>query len=93
LTVSSLAGELPRWVRGGSLHAGDEPWVDENRVYFGFWSHSPERGEYPIIRFVDWHGYRYYQYRHYTDRFGQNNDYLDAARQLDLWVRTGPKPD
>lgn len=96
--IKQVDGQLAGWRTSqmgatGFGHAGDEPWVDENRVHFGFWSHSPDRGEYPIIRFVDWHGNRYYQYRHYTDRFGQNTDYLDAAQQLDSWIRTGPKPD
>ncbi len=38
-------------------------------------------------------GFRYYQYRHYTERFGQNTEYLEAALKLDEWIRTGPKPD
>jgi hypothetical protein len=51
------------------------------------------RDEYPVIRWVDWRCNRYYQYRHYTERFGQNAEFLDAAVKLDEWIRTGPKPD
>lgn len=73
-------------------HAGDESYVDGQRVYYAFWAEVPYRapGAAPIMRFVDWHGNRYYQYRHYTERFGQNTDWADAARKLDEWIRTGP---
>jgi hypothetical protein len=78
----------------GLGHAGDEHYVDEQRVYYAFWAEAPYRAPdaAPIMRFVDWHGNRYYQYRHYTGRFGQNTDWADAARKLDEWIRTGPKP-
>jgi len=46
-----------------------------------------------IVRFTDRNGNLYYSYLGYTRRFGQNTEWTDAARQLDLWVRTGPKPD
>jgi hypothetical protein len=45
------------------------------------------------MRWVDWHGNRYYQYRHYTERFGQDTEWLEAAQKIDQWIRTGPKPD
>jgi hypothetical protein len=45
------------------------------------------------MRIVDWHGSLYYQYRHYTQRFGQNTDFGEAALAIDQWIRTGPKPD
>jgi len=45
------------------------------------------------MRFVDWHGNLYYQYRHYTQRFSQNTDWHEAAQAIDQWIRTGPKPD
>jgi hypothetical protein len=79
----------------GFGHHGDEPCLDEQRVYYGFWAEVPERAprSSPIMRWVDWHGNRYYQYKHYTKLFSQNTDWLDAAKELDLWIRTGPKPD
>jgi hypothetical protein len=79
----------------GFGHAGDEPYVDEQRIYYSFWAEVPERepAAAPIMRFVDWHGNRYYQYRHYTERFEQNTDWLEAAQKIDEWIRTGPKPD
>jgi hypothetical protein len=46
-----------------------------------------------IVRFTDRNGNLYYSYRGYTRRFGQNTDFIDAANQLDQWIRTGPKPD
>ena len=78
----------------GFGHGGDEPYVDEHRVYYAFWAGVPERapGAAPIMRFTDWHGNRYYQYLHYTERFGQDTDWADAARKLDEWIRTGPNP-
>jgi hypothetical protein len=45
------------------------------------------------MRFVDWQGNLYYQYRHYTRRFGQNTDWDKAAQAIDKWIRTGPKPN
>ena len=45
------------------------------------------------MRFVGWRGNLYYQYRHYTQRFGQNTEWGDAAQAIDQWIRTGPKPD
>jgi hypothetical protein len=71
----------------------DEPHVDEQRAYFGFWSHTPGEDEKPIVRWVDWHGNRYYQYRNYSERLGQDTDFLEAAQKIDQWIRTGPKPD
>jgi hypothetical protein len=78
----------------GFGHGGDEPVVDERFVHYGFWAEAPETRPWPapIIRWVDWHGSRYYQYRNYTERFGQNTDFLEAAMKIDEWIRTGPKP-
>jgi hypothetical protein len=76
-------------------HAGDEPSIDEQRIYYSFWAAVPPtaiRAD-PIMRFVDWHGNLYYQYRRYTQRFPQNTDWLTAAQKIDEWIRTGPKPD
>jgi hypothetical protein len=46
-----------------------------------------------IVRFTDRSGNFYYSYRGYTRRFGQNTEWMDAVRQLDLWIQTGPKAD
>jgi len=76
-------------------HSGDEPYIDEQRIYYPFWAEFPA-GVFqpaPIMRFVDWHGTLYYQYRHYTQRFGQSTRWEQAAQVLDEWIRTGPKPD
>jgi hypothetical protein len=45
------------------------------------------------MRFVDWHGNLYYQYKRYTQRFSQNTNFGQAAQKIDEWNRTGPKPD
>ena len=46
-----------------------------------------------IIRFTDRNGNLYYSYRGYMRRFRQNTEFIDAAMQLDQWIRTGPQPD
>ena len=77
-------------------HAGDDdPYIDEQRIYYAFWAAVPVTAPNatPIMRFVDWHGNLYYQHRHYTQRFPQNSDWSEAARVIDQWIRTGPKPD
>jgi hypothetical protein len=63
-------------------HSGDEPYIDEQRIYYGFWAEVPPKAlrADPIMRFVDWHGNLYFQYRHYTQRFGQNTDWGEAAQ-------------
>jgi hypothetical protein len=76
-------------------HSGDDPYIDAERVYYSFWAEFPATviNPRPIMKFVDWHGNLYYQYRNYTQRFGQNTDFSEAAQVIDLWIRTGPKPD
>jgi hypothetical protein len=76
-------------------HAGDDPYIDAERIYYPFWAEVPAQGHTaaPIMRFVDWHGNLYYQYRHYTKRSGQNTTWEQGAQALDEWIRTGPKPD
>ena len=108
VTVSTPHAYPIKWVEGslayqtnsglGILpfgHAGDAPYIDEQRIYYGFWAAVPQTAPKatPIIRFVDWHGNRYYQYRHYTKRFPQNTAWEKAAQVLDEWIRTGPRPD
>jgi hypothetical protein len=75
-------------------HAGDEPYIDEQRIYYAFWAAVPVTASnaVPMMRFVDWHGNLYYQYKHYSQRFPQNTDWIEAAQVLDEWIRTGPKP-
>ena len=46
-----------------------------------------------IVRFADRNGNLYYSFRGCTRRFPQNSEFIDAAAQLDGWIRTGPKPD
>jgi hypothetical protein len=92
-----------RWVltRSGNLSivgfgfGADKPTVDENRTAYSFRANIPstDPDAEPIIRFVDWHDNQYYQYRHYTERFGQNTDFTQAAIKIDEWIRTGPKAD
>lgn len=108
VTLSSPHAYPIKWVDGSLVvqansglsivsfgHSGDEPYIDEQRIYYTFWAAVPVTASRaaPIMRFVDWHGNLYYQYRHYTQRFGQNTDWGEAARVIDEWIRTGPKPD
>jgi hypothetical protein len=78
-------------------HAGDDPYIDAERIYYPFWAYFPDPRQAfqaaPIMRFVDWHGNLYYQYRHYTKRFSQSTDFGEAAQVIDEWIRTGPKAD
>jgi hypothetical protein len=76
-------------------HSGDAAYIDDQRIYYLFWAEVSAQvfQAAPIMRFVDWHGNLYYQYRHYTQRFSQNTDWSQAAQALDEWIRTGPKPD
>jgi hypothetical protein len=76
-------------------HGGDEPYIDEQRIYYAFWAEVPigVHNAAPLMKFVDRHGNLYYQYQHYTQRFSQNTSFEQAAQALDDWIRTGPKPD
>lgn len=73
----------------------DNPTVDEDRTYYSFRARIPATAHdaEPIVRFVDWHGNQYYQYRHYTERFSQDTDFQQAAIKIDEWTRTGPDAD
>jgi predicted nucleotide-binding protein len=74
--------------------SGDPPRVDDRHRRYTFRAsvspqiHNPE----PVIRFVDLHGHRYYQFRHHTQRFPQNTDWPHAVSAIDQWLRTGPSP-
>jgi hypothetical protein len=76
-------------------HGGDDPYIETQRIYYPFWAEVPVTAATatPIMRFVDWHGNLFYQYRHYTQRFSQSTDWHDAAQAIDQWIRTGPKPN
>ncbi len=54
---------------------------------------TPDENESAIARFVDWHGNRYYQWHHYTGRFGQDADWLDAAKKIDEWLVRRPESE
>ncbi len=71
------------------------PTVEDDRTTYSFRARIPvtDPDAVPIIRFVDWRGNLYFQYKHYTERFPQNTDFHDAAVKIDKWIRTGPNPD
>ena len=62
-------------------HGGDDPYIDAQRIYYPFWAAVPVTAPraMPIVRFVDWHGNLYHQFRYYTQRFSQNTDWHEAA--------------
>jgi hypothetical protein len=108
VTLSTPHAYPVKWVEGSLVnqtnsglgilpfgHSGDEPYVDAERIYYPFWAAIPVMAPRatPIMRFVDWHGNLYYQYRHYTKRFSQNTRWEQAAQAIDEWIRTGPKAD
>lgn len=92
-----------RWVLTNNGNLGvvpfgfgiDTPTLDDNRTSYSFRARIPATAPdaEPVIKFVDWHGNLSYQYRHYTERFPPNTDFIDAAIKIDEWIRTGPKPD
>jgi hypothetical protein len=71
--------------------ARDKLYIGKQRIDYSFWVEAPRRapGASPIMRWIDGHGNRYYQYRHYTQRFPQNTTLLEAAQKIDQWIRTG----
>ncbi len=89
------------WQTNGGLgttspgFAGDPPRADGQRRRYTFRAsvnpqiHNPA----PVIRFVDLHGNRYYQYRDHTQRFPPNTDWIQAATAIDQWLRTGASRD
>jgi hypothetical protein len=76
-------------------HGGDPAKTENGQTVYRIWAAVPEQAfqAAPIVRFTDRHGNLYYAYRQQTQRFPQNTDFIAAARQIDLWIRTGPKPD
>jgi hypothetical protein len=107
VTLSTPRAYPIKWVDGRTIahtnsntsiipfgHSGDDPWDDEQRIFYRFWAEFPTTGKAdPIMKFVDWHDNLYYQYRGYTQRFSQNTDWDKAWRAIDEWIRTGPKPE
>jgi hypothetical protein len=78
----------PGWTFAG-------PAMENGRVRYTCYARVPPQTDDPsaIVRFTDRNGNRYYSYRGYTRRFGQNTEFVGAATELDEWIRTGPKPD
>lgn len=71
----------------------DEAYADGQHFYFCFRSPAPAGLEKPIVRWVDWHGNLYYQYRDYTEQFSRDTDWSKAAEKFYELIGTGPKPD
>ena len=98
--IKQVEAQIAWHTNGGfgmtGLGYGDDcPSARNGRIYYTCRaSISPQiRNPEPIIRFVDQHGNRYYQFRLHTQRFPGNTDWTDAIRAIDLWLRTGPNPD
>lgn len=89
------------WQTNGGLamtstgFGGDPPRADgQHRCYTFRASVNPQiRNPEPVIRFVDLHGNRYYQFRDHTQRFPANTDWTQAVTAIDQWLRTGPSLD
>lgn len=98
--VKQVEGQIVWQANGGLGMTGfgfssDPPQVDDHhrRITFRA-SVSPQiRNPEPVIRFVNLHGHRYYQFRHHTQRFPQNADWIQATTVIDEWLRAGPSPD
>lgn len=72
-------------------YGGDPPRTDGQRRYYTFRaSVNPQIRPEAVIRFVDIHGTRYYQFRDHTQRFPADTDWPQAVTAIDEWLRTGP---
>ena len=96
--IKLVEGQIA-WQTNGGLgmtgfgFTGDPPRPDDRHRRYTFRATvSPQiQNPEPVIRFVDLHGNRYYQFRDHTQRFPQNTDWIEAANAIDQWLRTGPK--
>jgi hypothetical protein len=62
--------------------------IGEERTSYTF-TESVTGNRYPLMRFVDWNGNLYYQYRHYTMRFEPETEWLGALQVIEKWSRDG----
>jgi len=70
---------------------GDPPIADAQRRYYIFRALVDTRIDAePVIRFVDLHGNRYYQFRDHTQRFPASADWPEAVTEIAKWLGTGP---
>jgi hypothetical protein len=85
---SGLGMLPPGWTFGS-------PVTENGQMRYTCYAHVPDQTHdaTPIVRFTAGNGALYYSYRGYTRRFGQNTEFINAAMQLDMWIRTGPEPD
>jgi hypothetical protein len=77
-------------------HSGSPPYLDNGstvREYPAQVNLEQPVQFAPIISFVDRHGNLYFQYKGHTERFPQITQFIDAARIIQNWLDTGPKPD
>jgi len=63
--------------------------VKDGRTFYAFNAHV-EPPDKPIVRFVDWRGNLYYQYRGYTHRADPADDWDRALTWFGEFLRKGP---
>jgi len=73
----------------------EPPAIQDGQVRRRCWAHVSAQlhDAAPLVRFTDRNGNLYYSYLGHTRRFPQNTSWEKAAADLDVWIRTGPKPD
>ena len=69
--------------------------IENGRIVIRMWAAISDRlfQAAPIVKFIDRHGNLYYAYKQQVQRFGQNADFIQAAREMDPRIRHGPRPD
>lgn len=62
---------------------------DERTSYTFTVTATGSGNNYPLMRFLDWNGNLYYQFRHYTMRFDPGIEWADALHVIEKWSRDG----
>lgn len=72
-----------------------EPASENGRTIYRIPAEVPEMlgDPQPIAQFTDRHGNLYFRYLGHTMRMAPGTTFSHAAREIDLFNRTGPKPD
>jgi hypothetical protein len=98
--IKQVGAHIAHWTSGNlgvaSIgHSGNGPVTRDSRVWYTFPARVPPAAQLPevLVSFVDRHGNLYYSLKNHTMRVPQSTEPASAASQIDLWLRTGPRPD
>jgi hypothetical protein len=93
--VKQVQGALVRFHAGTLVNTTPLPslpvqQIGDERTSYTFTANTTGSGHnYPLMRFVDWNGNLYYQFRHYTMRFDPGTEWADALHAIEKWSRDG----